>query len=96
MVVLNNRGYGTERHMQDGTYNDLWSWDYSRVPEILGAGRGFVIQTEDQLDRALSDAAKWTKGFCLLDVHLDPLDHSPALQRLTDRLARRLQGRPRR
>jgi indolepyruvate decarboxylase len=95
VVVLNNRGYGTERHMQDGPYNDLWCWHYSRVPEILGAGRGFVIQTEDQLDRALSDAAQWTGSFCLLDVHLDPLDRSPALERLAERLAKRLQGQRR-
>src|ERR1019366_4094133 len=26
VVLLNNRGYGTERHMQDGPYNDLWPW----------------------------------------------------------------------
>jgi len=95
VVVLNNHGYGTERHMQDGPYNDLWSWNYSRVPEMLGAGRGFVVQTEDQLDRALSDAAETKKSFCLLDVQLDPLDRSPALQRLAERLARRLQGGPR-
>ncbi len=38
VVLLNNRGYGTERHMQDGPYNDLWPWQYHRLPEILGAG----------------------------------------------------------
>src|SRR2546428_3242249 len=53
VVVLNNRGYGTERHMQDGPYNDLLSWNYHRIPEILGKGRGFVIETEEQLDQAL-------------------------------------------
>ena len=40
VVLLNNRGYGTERHMQDGPYNDVWPWQYHRLPEILGAGRG--------------------------------------------------------
>ena len=29
VVVLNNRGYGTERHMQDGPYNDVWPWQYT-------------------------------------------------------------------
>ena len=96
VVVLNNRGYGTERHMQDGPYNDLWGWNYSRLTEVLGAGRGFVVQTEEQLDRALADATASRKSFCLLDVHLDPLDRSPALQRLAERLARRLQGGSRR
>jgi len=90
VVVLNNRGYGTERHMQDGPYNDVWPWHYSRLPDLLGAGRGFIVQTEEDLDRALEEAQRWTKSFCLLDVQLEPLDRSPALDRLASRLAKRL------
>jgi TPP-dependent 2-oxoacid decarboxylase len=90
VVLLNNSGYGTERHMQDGPYNDLWPWQYHRLPEILGAGRGFVVQTEAELERALVEAERWTKSFCLLEVRLAQLDRSPALERLAGRLAKRL------
>src|SRR6266513_3312153 len=90
VVVLNNRGYGTERHIQDGPYNDLWLWNFHRLPEVLGAGRGVEIETEEQLDQALRAAERYTAGFCLLDVQLEPLDRSPALQRLAERLAKRL------
>jgi indolepyruvate decarboxylase len=90
VIVLNNRGYGTERQMQDGPYNDVWPWNYSRVPELLGAGRGFVVETEEELNHALDEAARWTQGFCLLDVHLEQMDRSPALERLAARLARHL------
>ena len=90
VVVLNNRGYGTERQIQDGPYNDLWLWNFSRVPEILGAGRGFEVGTGEQLDQALRAAERFTDGFCLLDVKLEPLDRSPAMQRLAERLAKRL------
>jgi TPP-dependent 2-oxoacid decarboxylase len=90
VVLLNNRGYGTERHMQDGPYNDLWPWQYHRLPEILGAGRGFVVETEAELDRALVEAERWTQSFCLLEVRLGQLDRSPALDRLSARLAKRL------
>jgi indolepyruvate decarboxylase len=90
VVLLNNRGYGTERHMQDGPYNDVWPWQYHRLPEILGAGRGFIVETELGLDRALEEAERWTESFCLLEVRLAPLDRSPALDRLSARLARRL------
>jgi indolepyruvate decarboxylase len=90
VVVLNNSGYGTERHMQDGPYNDVWPWQYHRLPEVLGAGRGFVVATEGDLVQALSEAQRWTEGFCLLDVRLAPLDRSPALDRLASRLARRI------
>jgi indolepyruvate decarboxylase len=90
VVLLNNRGYGTERQMQDGPYNDVWPWQYHRLPEILGAGRGFVVETEEELDRALREAERWTKSFCLLEARLAPLDRSPALDRLAARMARRL------
>src|SRR6266446_5924968 len=90
VVVLNNNGYGTERHMQDGPYNDLWPWNYSRVPDLLGTGRGFVVETEEELDRALIEAEHWKDSFCLLDVRLGRLDRSPALERLAARLAKRL------
>ena len=90
VIVLNNSGYGTERQMQDGPYNDVWPWRYSRVPEILGAGRGFIVETEAELDRALLEAERWTKSFCLIEVRLAQLDRSPALDRLAARLAKRL------
>jgi TPP-dependent 2-oxoacid decarboxylase len=90
IIVLNNFGYGTERHMQDGAYNDVPLLQYSRLPEIFGAGRGFVARTEEQLDQALKEAAKWTKSFFLIEAQLNPKDRSPAMERLAARLAIRL------
>jgi indolepyruvate decarboxylase len=90
VVVFNNAGYGTERPMQDGPFNDVATWRYHRLPEFLGAGRSFVVRTEDELDAALRAAQADRSCFALLDVQLDPNDHSPALQRLTERLAKRI------
>ncbi len=90
VVVLNNHGYGTERQMQEGPYNDILNWNYFRIPEFIGAGRGFLVETEDQLERALISAQRDTENFCLLDVQMEPMDRSPALERLTERLSKRL------
>jgi indolepyruvate decarboxylase len=90
VVVFNNRGYGTERPMLEGPFNDVHVWRYSRIPDVLGAGRGFDIETEKQLDEALRLSREYTQGFCILDVHLDPHDNSPALQRLTAALGKRV------
>jgi indolepyruvate decarboxylase len=90
VVVLNNSGYGTERPMQDGPYNDVWPMQYHRFPEVLRAGRGFVIETERDLNAALVAAEQHTEGFCLLEVRLDRSDRSPALQRLTERMAKQI------
>jgi TPP-dependent 2-oxoacid decarboxylase len=90
VIVLNNGGYGTERPMQDGSYNDVHRWQYSCIPEVLGAGHGFVVGTEEELDRALIAAEKYTDSFSIIDVRLDPHDLSPALLRLTQRLAKQV------
>jgi indolepyruvate decarboxylase len=90
VVVLNNAGYGTERHIQNGRYNDLIPWNYHLLPDVLGSGRGFAVDTEEQLDRALLEAEKETESFSLIDVRLDSLDRSPALHRLARNLAKRL------
>jgi indolepyruvate decarboxylase len=90
VIVLNNAGYGTERHIHDGPFNDVLVWNYHKLPEVLGAGRAFLVETEAQLDAALDAAAKHTGSYCLLDVRLAPLDHSAALGRLAERLAKRL------
>ncbi len=90
VVVLNNRGYGTERPMQDGPYNDLPPLQHHRFPELLGAGRAFVVQTERDLNAALVAAEQHTETFCLIEVRLQPDDRSPALQRLTARMARNI------
>jgi TPP-dependent 2-oxoacid decarboxylase len=90
VVVLNNHGYGTERHIHEGPYNDLYAWNFHRIPEVLGAGRGFKVRTEAELDTALHAAKQHEKSFCLLDVQLGRLDRSPALQRLGERLGKRV------
>ena len=90
VVVLNNQGYGTERPMQEGKFNDVVNWNYSRIPDLLGAGRGFEIRTEDDLEQALRISREHTETFSILNVHLDPADMSPALQRFTQSLGKKI------
>ncbi len=87
VIVLNNSGYGTERPMQDGPFNDLPLWRYDRIPELVGSGLGLRAATEDELDKALEQVKRRSDSFCLLEVKLAVDDHSQALQRLTERMA---------
>jgi len=95
VLVLNNSGYGTERPMMEGGFNDLLAWQYHMIPKMLGAGKGFDVRTEDQLEEALRCAQDAKDTLCLLDVRLDPNDRSPALQRLADALAKRVRSKQR-
>jgi TPP-dependent 2-oxoacid decarboxylase len=90
VVVFNNAGFGTERPMQDGPFNDVALWRYHRLPEVFGAGRSFLVHTEDELDRALRQAQAHRESFSLIEAMLDRRDQSPALQRLTGRLGRKI------
>jgi TPP-dependent 2-oxoacid decarboxylase len=90
VIVLNNAGYGTERQINDGPYNDVANWEYHRLPEIFGVGRGFLVKTEREFEAALHAAEEDTSSFSILDVRLDSKDRSPALERLGKNLAKRL------
>ncbi len=42
IIVLDNHGYGTERFLQEGTweYNEISVWKYSKLPEVYGGDKG--------------------------------------------------------
>lgn len=92
VVLLNNAGYGTERLLQAGRFNDILSWQYHRLPELLGGGRGFDVNTLGELDSALAEAIATRDTFSILNVHLSPTDHSAALLRLGRRLGQRVRA----
>lgn len=86
VMVLNNHGYLTERYILDGGFNDLLDWNYHRVPAVLGVGWGVRVQTEGELDEALTAARARTDSFCLIEVVLDRLDASDTLRRIAEGL----------
>jgi TPP-dependent 2-oxoacid decarboxylase len=89
VVVLNNGIYLTEQLMLNGDFNNLQPWHYSNIPQVIGGGRGFHIETEDQFSNAISEALNFRNTFSILDVHLERNDRSPALDRFTKNIAKR-------
>ena len=59
-------------------------------PEILGTGVGIKAATEIEMAAALERARANTQSYTIIQVMLDRNDHSPALLRLTARLAERV------
>ncbi len=90
VVVLNNKGYTTERFLQEGPFNDIPNWNYHMLPDLLGGGSGFEVHTEGELESAFAAAIDNDDSFTVINVHLKPTDVSPALRRLADRLSKRL------
>ena len=87
VLVLNNHGYGTERHLLEGSFNDIGCWNYSSMPALFSTGRGFHVRTEGEFDEAIKTALDETEHFILIEAELDKLDTSPALARLAERMS---------
>jgi indolepyruvate decarboxylase len=90
VVVLNNRGYTTEREIMEGPFNDIAGWSYEKVCDLVGGGRGYVVRTHGEFVAAMTQALEDAKQPHVLNVLLDPADRSPGMVRLAKRLAKRL------
>ena len=92
VIVLDNGGYGTERRLHAGehAFNEIQPWHYARLPEVLGGGTGYEVQTEGQFDEALRAALADTQAMSLIHVHLQRNDCSRTLERLAQKLGERI------
>jgi indolepyruvate decarboxylase len=90
VIVLDNKGYGTERFLHPGKFNDINPWQYQKLPEILNGGTGYEVRTEGEFDDALRKAWADTSAMSLIRVHIGLTDRSQALSRLADKLSHRI------
>ena len=90
VVVLNNRGYSTEREILEGPFNDVHEWHYERICDMVGGGVGTRITTQGEFNQGLSAALADPSRMYVMNVLLDPADRSAGMIRLAHRLAKRL------
>lgn len=90
VIVLNNRGYTTEREIMEGPFNDVHEWHYEQICTLLGGGIGHRTGTFGEFVSALDAAITDTSHMHILNVLLDPKDRSTAMTRVAQRLAKRL------
>ena len=90
VVVLNNRGYSTEREILEGPFNDVHEWHYERICDMIGGGVGMRIATQGEFERGLTAALADSSRLYVMNVLLDPADRSAGMVRLAHRLAKRL------
>ena len=90
IIILDNAGYGTERVILDGPFNDINPWRYEKLPEVLGGGTGYEAHTEGDFDRALTAALADTSGISVIRAHLARDDFSTTVRRLGESLSKKL------
>lgn len=92
IIVINNRGYGTERLLLDGKFNDIRNWNYHKVMGLnglLGAGVGEYAMDEMSFDQAINAALR-NNEVNVINVEVDPKSMTPALQRMAAGLAKKV------
>jgi len=90
VIVLDNKGYGTERFLHPGDFNDIQPWNYAKLPAVFGGGTGYEVRTEGEFEQALTSALADKSGMSLIQVHLDENDVSNALARLAEKLSKKV------
>jgi len=87
VFVLNNDGYGTQRFILDGPFNEILRWNYTKLIDMFGVGIGKKVTTNGELEAALKEAVATDKLY-LIEVVLPRNDCSPSLKRVGEELGR--------
>jgi TPP-dependent 2-oxoacid decarboxylase len=90
VILLNNRGYSTEREILEGPFNDVHEWQYDKVCDLIGGGQGSRVSTQREFEQTLAAAFADQHQLHLLNVLLSPNDRSPGMVRLARRLGKKL------
>lgn len=92
VIVIDNKGYGTERalHAGDWKYNEIHAWNYSQLTEVLNGGKGYEVFTERDFQKAIDDAWSDREQLSLIHVHTSVDDTSKTLKVLGDRMSQRV------
>ncbi len=95
LIVLDNHGYGTERflHAGDWKYNEILPWNYYRLPDLYGAGKGYLVTNEGEFLAALDSAWHDRSQVHIIHAKLAEGDASKTLLRLAERLGDRVSGK---
>ncbi len=90
IVIFDNHGYGTERYLHEGDwkFNEIHVWQFHKLPEIYGDGKGYFVDTEEGFREALERA--WNDRSCAQIIHarLAEGDASQTLRRLAERMSK--------
>jgi indolepyruvate decarboxylase len=86
IIIVNNDGYLIERYLHDdGMYNDIQKWQYSKLPAIFDDGSfviGIRVTTEEELEQAMETAVSETGKLVMIEACLPNRDCSAGLDRL--------------
>ena len=87
VLILNNDGYGTQRFILDGPFNEILRWNYTELTKLFGAGVGRKVATNGELESAIKEAVA-NDALYIIEVIIPRHDCSPSLRRVGEELGR--------
>ena len=87
VFVLNNDGYGTQRFILDGPFNEILQWNYTKLTDMFGVGISRKVTTNGEMEAALTEAIA-ADQLCLIEVIIPRNDCSPSLRRVGEELGK--------
>ena len=91
VIVINNDGYGTQRHILDGEFNNINMWDYTKITELINYGKSVKVNTKGELDAALKEARDY-KELYFIEVIVPRDNCSSSLRRMGEALGKLRNG----
>ena len=87
VCILNNDGYGTQRHIIDGPFNNIHPWKYTKICELLNYGKAVKVKTKGALEATLKEAFANTKDMYLIEVVVPRDNCSEPLRRMAEHMS---------
>jgi indolepyruvate decarboxylase len=87
VCIINNDGYGTQRHIIDGKFNNIHPWKYTRICDLLGYGKAARVATKGGLEAVLKKAFADESRMYLIEAVVPRDDCSRALLRFATQMA---------
>jgi indolepyruvate decarboxylase len=89
IIVVDNKGYGTQRPMMDGPFNDIPLLKAEELIKPFGLGIGILCEREIDFFQAITQAVS-NEDLYIIRACVPKDGYSPALVRLTDALKKRI------
>jgi indolepyruvate decarboxylase len=88
VIILNNRGYSTEKAIMKGEFNNIHNWRYDKITDLMDGGVGMYINNSDEFRDAMSTAFSDESQSYVLNVEIDPDDQSTAMKNIVQVLCK--------
>jgi len=87
VCLLNNDGYGTQRRIIEGEFNNIHPWNYPKICELINYGKAYRVTTKGDLESALKEAFAG-ETLSLIEVVVPRNSCSGTLLRFGEQLSR--------